>query len=113
MQFQPSELSYPDHNAIAVRDDDDAEEARTNGALSTLGHLAQNYGTYAVFAASFGTSALGLSALFTLLHPLGGIGNLKRAAKWSVGIATLSAGVAYYIMGELGEAAGQAVEGDF
>ena len=113
MQFQPSELSYPLYNAIAVRDDDGAEEASTNGAFSTLGNLAQNYGTGAVFAASFGTSVVGLSVLFNVLRPLGGFGNFKRAAKWSAGIAALSAGVAYHTMNELGEAASQAVEGDF
>jgi hypothetical protein len=44
---------------------------------------------------------------------LGGLGNFKRAAKWAAAFSALGAASVYYALGEVGEATGEAIEGDW
>jgi hypothetical protein len=112
MQFQPSK--YSGHVAAPLKvTRNPAQESRTNGALTTLASLGRNTATATVMAAGTVSGTVALGYALMLVRPLGGLGNFKRAAKWAAAFSALGAASVYYALGEVGEATGAAIEGDW
>lgn len=112
MQFQPSQHSGQLAAPYKVARNP-AQEAKTNGALSTLGELGRNTAAATVMVTGTVTGTVALGYALMLVRPLGGLGNFKRAAKWAAAFSALGAAGVYYALGEVGEATGEAIEGDW
>ena len=112
MQFQPSQHSGQLAAPYKVARNP-AQEAKTNGALSTLGELGRNTAAATVMVTGTVTGTVALGYFMAVLHPLGGLSNFKRAAKWSAVLSALGAAGVYYALSEVGEATGEAIEGDW